>query len=446
MLSEAEVGELRDGTWRAHCPKMTVRKSTCQGVNAYEGGGFIERGSDGRLNFTLYSAAEYDLGDMLRSHGPLGQLIAEDEYYDLTAVDVKGRCWESKRLLLNTRSSVDTAGVVVDGSLDSLMCTTPYAVSPARHELELKFFDSIEIPGNAVTEVTTMVAGELRRRRSRRDAARFTSCGCEFEIRSEEGILSLSASAAEKLPPNLEVRVADALQFVLALPLKWGLLIRGERSETGIQIRSVCERHHRPKIGPPIAFRDRTCSRHIWELFEKYLGYILPYENKDKHDPVSTFVRRLLDASEGSIDAQALTLAVSVEGILKKLCVELEKLPEEKTAKLTKARKVIDEADIDSDVKHQIMSNLGNWAKAGPWDMLGQLVDAGVITDQERVAWRTLRNPSAHASLPNVQDYQKLVDLCCLTLMVFYKLIYYAIGYNGPYVDYGKPGWPLVGE
>jgi len=198
---------------------MTLRRSTDEKGNAYEGGGFIDRRPNGLLNFTLYSAAEPDLADMFRSYGPLGELIAEDEYYNLTAIDTKGRCWESKRILPDTDGWADGAGIVIDGPLDSVNCTTSLGTSSAQCELDLGFFDDIEIPGNTITEVTTIVGGELRSRRSRWDVTRFTACGCRFEIRSQEGIVRILASAVEKLPPNLPLRVSDALQFILALPL-----------------------------------------------------------------------------------------------------------------------------------------------------------------------------------------------------------------------------------
>ncbi len=74
--------------------------------------------------------------------------------------------------------------------------------------------------------------------------------------------------------------------------------------------------------------------------------------------------------------------------------------------------------------------------------MLYHFVKEKLITEQEHRAWKKLRNPAAHASLPGKEDIDELVKLCHTVTGVLYKLIFRAVGYDEPYTNYHAPGWP----
>jgi len=449
MLQGDEIEKLRDGTLQLDCPVMVLRKSSANDTDVYEGGGYIRRTPDGDLRFRLYSARERDLTRVFRSFGVSGQLIADEEFYELSARDSRGRVWESNRILPDHDSCAGEKGVVTSGRLDIATCTQREATSSAKTRSGVKwiFFDKFSIPCHAFTEKTTSIAGHTRQKRSLRDTAVFKSCGCNFEMRAVEGIVTCSAITNSKsLPPNLEIRVVEVLRFVLARPIEWAVLEKYEGETEIIQIKRVDVHERKPSIGRPIASKAPSDSRFVWELFDKYLSYVLNYTETDRYSPVSTFVYKVIKASEGSIDGLALVLAVAVEGVLEEAFPDLAHLSEEEIDKLKAAQQIVDKTPLDMGLKKRIKTVLGQWVHPSTTDKLTEFVKAGTIKASEYEAWKKLRHPFVHGSLPEIERIGELVNLCYLTTMLLYKLIFRAIGYESSYTDYGAPGWPLVGK
>jgi hypothetical protein len=309
----------------------------------------------------------------------------------------------------------------------------------------MKFFEKLEIPWDVETETSTTVAGELRTKSRFLNVAQFESCGCHFEISAENGLTNLLAHTdPPKLPNNLEIRAVEALRFVLAQPLEWAVLQTRENDVETVRIGRGRVAKTKGLLGRPLDDRTGQFKGHTWKLFDKYLTHVLRYERADAYHPLSTRVRHVIGASEGSIDAHSLTLAVAVEGVLGAEFPHVAPLSKEDLGELDKALRVINESDLRETTKERISGAIRGW-KEGPSAKakLLSLIDSGVIEKREYDAWRELRNPVAHGRLPDSEDLEQRVHLCHATTTLFYKLIFQAIGYEGKYTDYGTLGWPL---
>lgn len=71
------------------------------------------------------------------------------------------------------------------------------------------------------------------------------------------------------------------------------------------------------------------------------------------------------------------------------------------------------------------------------------LEKAGAITKPQAKAWQTLRNKSAHSYQMHNSKNSKFVELIFQINVLFYHLIFYAIGYKGPYMDVSEIGFPI---
>jgi hypothetical protein len=103
---------------------------------------------------------------------------------------------------------------------------------------------------------------------------------------------------------------------------------------------------------------------------------------------------------------------------------------------------IINSSTIDPSLKNRISSAIGTWKQPSASTKIQNLVNSGLVTEDEFAAWKKARNPLAHADLPKCSDLQEYVDIGSKVLTLFYKLIFNCIAYNGPYVDYGAEGWP----
>lgn len=446
MLQPAEIEELRNGTWELDCPRMTLRKSAKNGIDVYEGGGYVKRTPDGDLRFKLYSARQLNFARIFYSKAKLGQLIDDEEYYELSATDVKGRIWKSTCILPNTSGYAGEEGVAVSGKLNDLICTSKKQ-PPSIHKysnFNMKFFHAFKIPCNTGTQSSITIGGRIRGQHVSLDTAQFESCDCEFEMRTENGMVTFGATAnVNRLPPNLEVRALESLQFVLAIPLEWVVLQKSEGDVETISIKRVSAKLSKTQLGPPIDFRDPRNVQFVWKLYDKYLSYVLRYEEAHKYHPLSVFVHQVMRGSEGSIEAKMLTLGIAVEGVLREAFPDLAKLPEQESKELEKARQVIDKSSLKKECKERIKGAICSWTERSATDRLCSLVESGVIERNEVDAWKDIRHPSAHATLLDLRDLQKFTDLCHTVTVLFYKLIFHAIGYKGKYTNYSTHGWPL---
>lgn len=153
MLQKAEIEELQNGIWQLDCPNMVLRKNATNDIDVYEGSGYIRRTSEGDLLLKLYSKREVDVARLFRSNGlKSGQLIPDDEYYELSATDIKGRIWEAKYILPDIGGCAGQEGAVVSGRLQELKHTTDSLHPSVRphSSLNIMFFQDLKIPCNAV--------------------------------------------------------------------------------------------------------------------------------------------------------------------------------------------------------------------------------------------------------------------------------------------------------
>jgi hypothetical protein len=72
-----------------------------------------------------------------------------------------------------------------------------------------------------------------------------------------------------------------------------------------------------------------------------------------------------------------------------------------------------------------------------------ELVQIGTITQSQRGAWQKLRNISAHSYQTSRLQNPEFSQLLQQNEVLFYHLIFRAIGYKGPYMDFSERGWPI---
>ncbi len=174
----------------------------------------------------------------------------------------------------------------------------------------------------------------------------------------------------------------------------------------------------------------------VWALFNRYFVYVLGEEGSEPHR-LSQFIHSAIEASAGSLQALALTLSVGIEGLLRTWCAELCTPSPEVREEVAKARDVIKESSVEKGVRDTIAGILGMMTGFHAQRGIEKLVNAGAIAAREADAWKKLRNKRAHGDLLESMDFQVILDCCFALTVMFYRVVFTIIGYEGRYTDYG---------
>jgi len=369
----------------------------------------------------------------------VGQIIPEHVFYRLTATDLSGREWTSTHLypIINTVQG----GSLCTGELREIVQENSLQV-PIKHEhLYLEIHDKIEIPCNTWSATMKTVAGQ-ELNSSSLNVLRFDASGYEITIQKESDALQIRTLAkGARLEEYFEVRIIEALQFVVARPVFWSVMQKWTSEGWKICIRPSRPNELQPRIGTPLS-NTPDSAESFCRMFENYLQYILTGNTGEKMHPISAQMHAICRASTGSIEAQALTLSVAIESILKYVHDSKYELSQEKRNWIEKAKSYFASWEGPNDLSERITGLLSMLHTSSASIRLRELVELKVIADSQEQAWRKIRHKFAHGEALGSLSRQEFLDLTNTELVLFYQLVFYAIGYRGKYTDYSLPGWP----
>ena len=448
MLSSAELSALRKGFFELDCPWMVLQRSRESDTARLEGPGTITW-SEGKLSFKLYAVKGHkNFPDFWGEPGisvQPGELIPEEAYYSLTAKDWKGRQWNASHILPRLTMG---EGTVVRGSIRELEQTEPWEGNEATHYLSFEVLHDLDFPCNDHT-LTFKRSGTDSKERpvgGRFNLARFTVGPHQFVLSKEEGYAKIEAKLSRNAScPAAALRIIEALQFVLAQPVKWTVMYERLGNSLTTRVRPVTKTVPRGRLNPPIRFRDLAPveAQVVWELFGRFFTHICGHTDNDRFHPISAWIDSVRAASTGTINSEALALGVAVEGVLKETC------PEEGTPS-SEVREAVDELiqyvarwDGPREVRERAQAVLRRLAEPSARGQLRALESVGAVNPEYVRAWADLRHPAAHGVLLRPDELDKVVRLCDKVTALLYQIIFKAIGYTGAFTDYGALGWPM---
>ncbi len=441
LLTPQEKSGIKSGRWEIDCPEMELRSRASDG-DSFRGPGLIRVTESGDITFKLFAKAKEPQKDEIFTFGgPVaGTVLPNDSYFDLVARDSLGRVWNASRLSAESDTNWAMSTVVWAGELPALVHREEIGGEVRRGTITLEFFSAVELPCNATTESERSVAG-ARERSWAMNAARFASAGYDFALDKTVGGLVVHVTApSTDIPATLEVRVTEALQFVLASSLWWSLAERRDGGTYQVEIRRRPGGGVATQLRRPVAHQDVDSEGKAWQLFDAYFRYVMRDTSSNWHR-LSHLVHSTIEAGAGSLYALALALAVSVEGVLRlrfaHACLPSPKFHDE----VSKAQELIQTSAILPRVRTRINGSIGAMKGFRAQTGLERLVEMGAITAAEVAAWKELRHKAAHADQLDSLDIQTLLDLCLRLTVLFYRLVFTAIDYEGSYTDYGHRGW-----
>lgn len=418
----------------------------------YAGPGTVAQTPGGRLELSLFCLREPDESDLRGILQPdatvqAGDRMPDSSFHVLHGPDIFGQSWSADYVLVDPH--VGPKGIVVSADLSNLSAESELPTSHSVSVLWLGFKSDARFPVNKRTQTKRVIDGEERLVSSVMDRAVFSSCGYDLTLYRKDGWIILAANTKDtSLPPSLHQRIREALQFVLDEYLVWSYQMRLIQKQCLVDLRPF-PRHLKPtQAYPPIRLRKIDPRGAVWDLFEKYLQHVIDYEEEDHLHPLFTVVRTVVAAEASPLEAQALSLSIAVEGILKTEFGGLGLPPGDLAQEIDIARELLAcSSDLSQSFKNRIEGFFGAMLSPSTKDRLMALVEDGAISEDLVDAWDALRHRAAHASLiadgpKSVRQEERLMKRIREVRQLFHELVFLAIDYTGPYNDYSTRNWP----
>jgi hypothetical protein len=292
--------------------------------------------------------------------------------------------------------------------------------------------------------VDTFVSGERRSKSVELNVAKFQASGFDFEIEKEKGWLIVNVvSESQPIDDAVITRFTEALQFVLGRTLNWSVLelFQQQTQKTRVRPSSENDKNH-SRIQSPISFQSCDTAISVWTLFGKYLDHVILYPEKSWH-PLFRLIHSVIESGNASLEAEGITLSVSIEGLLKKEFSALAIPDEAYKDQVDNARDLIEKSELSDQIKARLKGSMGTMLSPRATDRLFVLKEKGLIDAKLVDAWNSLRNSSVHSDSPESIDIQVYLNRCNSVLVLFYHLVFLTIGYTGDYNDYGSYNYPL---
>jgi len=405
----------------------------------YSGPGTISQDRNGQFLTKVFCSGKAPKSEFIKINRITpGKIIDRSELYHLSATDITGTSWQADRILPHI-NHLDYEDYLVKAHFGKLSCVSQISGSIKKNHLLMNFMGDTEIPCNKVTSSKTYVGNEERAYSANRNVASFVSCGLEFEITKKDKWLTVSVTSDSIIKDCLIIRVIEALQFVLGLSFPGYVVEVTQECMHKTRIKTPYELEENFRSMPPIQISN--IDHGTWALFDKYLSHFIDYEKESWH-PTYGIIHSVIQSSSASVEAQALTVSVAVEGLLKREFSNISKPNKRTKDQIALARKMIIDSELDN-IEDRILGALNGMGNASPRDQLYELESNGLIEEKFITRWKKLRNTFVHGHEPDYEDIQKYLDLHRSVLVLFYQLIFLAVGYDRNFTDYSEYGFPL---
>jgi hypothetical protein len=364
----------------------------------------------------------------------------------MKAVDMHWcRTWQAQRIIQPHRDGHTAAGShFVTARCDELTQSIDLpSQCDATSRLEMYAFGKVNFARTRATRTWVERDGAFNWVSDDLNAAKVEVAGMEITMEQRGDAFNLTV-VARSTPLHTEIvsRIREAFLFATGQELLWSMVEVQTPANFVSRIRS--DLRERKRAPCPINFHNGIDpSGQVWNLFERYLVYVMGLSSSNL-PALSRQVLAVAWSAEGSIQAQALTLAVAVETVVKECYLDCGKPSAEMLSRVEQIIEYVKKWTGDADVLTRAIGCIGQLKHARAKDCLHRLEMTGIVSKSGVEAWTKLRNSIAHGDWKRFEDMQNLIDHINRVRVLFFQLIFGIIGYKGSQTDYGTRDYPLV--
>ena len=434
-LTDKELTNIADHQFALEFLRATLVQQTDSIPRMYVGSGSISQSSDGMLELKMYcpvDSASTLLGEFGASAAEPGQLIGKEQYFAFEGVDVFGQAWTATNIWVDADVSIPASGCIVRSKLRSIESRDQRSSATTSSRTILIVPGTYNIP---------FVSGQPNTAEPGFSACMLdlgTNCSCHLRTRGRTLVVEIVQQDQD--PEQYAGRVVEAIGIAIGAHLVPHAEIRLSATERVQTVRSL-DRHasEHLRLEPPI--RSQTPSD-----FPDFQAFVRAYVERiqEPFSQLAGFWYRILTASNGGLENQALVLSTAIEGVLKASFPEEGKPDVEFLQQVRDATPAVKKLALGSRVRESVLGSLGRAGASTPSNALHALAKAGMLPPRLVLIWKELRNKSAHADELkwSAAQTQAFINALYACLELFYRLIMIRTGYEGALVQYSGLGWP----
>lgn len=145
-------------------------------------------------------------------------------------------------------------------------------------------------------------------------------------------------------------------------------------------------------------------NERFWNLYRDILTVVAMARdaNGDRNfeaHPLVQYYWEIIQATNGSNWVLCMTLASTVEGIIKMMFSEAERQSDYDVSEVDGLKSVVKSWKGDNDLRSRVLGYIGSFKTKGITKILGSLVGSDGITSEQANAWIKLRNSSMHGDM-----------------------------------------------
>ncbi|MEH2497855.1 hypothetical protein V1294_004334 [Bradyrhizobium sp. AZCC 1678] len=436
-MKKGEVSwqSFREGKFRHDCVSIELTKNDATSVT-YRGTGEVWQDEFGTLSFKCISRDDTQRAvESILTSAALapGKLIPEEAYYSIQLTTFDNATWHAENVWVEMRCSFVTGYTVIVGKLRTLRSARAANLTSRSNSMELLILNQNHKDWNSLTDTV----------------AHLEQLGCDIKFlmqRDSDVLVEITGNAP--LPKNFEVRIVEALRYVLASILHLSLIVKNTDGVREVTLISPV-RQSDTRLVPPLA--TLKPSPDVAVLFERYLSYVHEGASADFVHPCSMYLRNACEASANSVEASAIGLCVAVEGLANLLPYDAGKESNDQTIAVVQKEllKRLAEIGVTPNVKSRVEGLLGQLKSIRAADRLQLLVKAGKLDQSCFSAWKKLRNTGVHPTktkLEELDDSQLLefLDRIYQVYVCMYQITFALIGYEGTFSNYALSRFPAA--
>ncbi|HBP4587299.1 TPA: hypothetical protein L5606_005875 [Pseudomonas aeruginosa] len=400
------VDRLLKGATTIECPHMEI-----QGYDheppVFTGPGQIVIDADTRMHFTMHGTP-HDGSAAFRKI-----MDAQNNPYDglrqfrMNAVDYDGTEWSGGWTKLRTGAEVKGVWRLF-GPIQRLHTqATGFGVAEMKGvELVYDRIMRLPIPMNMVKTVKRGDEEVLWSRSSGTQTVEVLDATIEFFQSAEhEHIWVVAEETADFPHPYLENWLSEPLNLLLGEIISPRLQARNfGDGRASISLRSTSGRAANSLAGSIMREVPRMADERFWSLYRDILTIVATARDVNGHQnfeahPLTHYYWEIIQATQGSNWVLCMTLASTVEGLIKMMFSEIERKSDHDDAAVNSLKSVIGDWKGAENLRSQVLQYLDRFKTKGTNNLLRSLIGTNGITSEQVSAWIKLRHSSMHGDM-----------------------------------------------
>ncbi len=450
MDIEGIFSAIAKGSFKLPCPEARIVLAPSYYTEAFKGSGFIRVTRSGFFEYELIvNTDRFDWIQELNPHIPRDDPY---QYFQIQLIDQNGTEWRGcewvRPEIVDIFSSRPGRPFAIRGRVNSLVTgdTTRFH----NHNDDQESYQFI-IPNAGRIPWTEWKSTVTKNQDDVEDSYSRKACYQTFDINgisvkleqlNDTSHLRASISSDTKtLPPFVDIKVLESLQFVTGRLLNFGVQLRKGKNQNCVRI--IAQQNHLETRHPmPIALTEPENFKSFWEAYQALLGYLIENDSDNPFfHPFTDSINSVMEVSSRTEGIRSLTLAVAIEAIVQ-CCAKSNQAKKEEFSKseIEALEKFVADNISNEKLKNRVTGAVSA-IKNHSWrakDRLIKLRDDGIISSHQYKSWDDLRNPSAHGGFISISNKKDLDKILGDVYTLAHTLILREVGYAGIITDYGS--------